>query len=158
MQACASSSTQTTIELDFYQDNGNSSEYLVINVLVDSSANQYLIHSDSIIGNLFVTKKSSNGSYDWSFEYPTIDSLMYSKSAVLSSDGNTLRILGEKSSATSQFVQISTCKYDSIKHTIHISQKLIPLINFSMANKFKVSWLVNFHFDRNCCLHNLLYN
>ena len=121
MQACASSSTQTTIELDFYQDNGNSSEYVIINVLADSSANQYLLHSPTPTGNLFVTKKSSNGSYDWSFEYPTIDIIPYSKSAVLSSDGNTLRILGELSFATSQFVQISTCKYDRIKHTIHIS-------------------------------------
>ena len=158
MQACASSSTQTTIELDFYQDNGNSSEHIVMNVLVDSSANQYLIHSDSDTGNLFVTKKTSNSSYDWSFSYATIDIISYSKSAVLSSDGNTLRILGDTSISTSQFVQISTCKYNSIKHKIHVSQKLIPLINFSMANKFIVSWLVNFHFDRHCCLHNLLYN
>ena len=100
MQACASSSTQTTVEFDFYQDNGNSSEYLLYYVLADSSANQYLFYSDSGAGNLFVTKKSSSGSYDWSFEYPTIDIVSNSKSAVLSSDESTLRILGDKSGAT----------------------------------------------------------
>ena len=121
MQACANSSTQTTIEFDFYQDNGNSSEYIVIDVLVDSSTNQYLIYSNTSGGNLFVTKKSSNGSYDWSLKYISIDVIIYSKIVVLSSDGNTIRFFGDQSPSNLQFVQISTSKYDSIKHTIYIS-------------------------------------
>ena len=99
MQACTSSSTQTTLEFDFYKDGGNSSLYQIFDIVVDSSANQYLIYSDGTSGNLFVTKKNSGGGYDWSFEYPTIDVLPFAKSVILSSDGNTLRIIGDKSSA-----------------------------------------------------------
>ena len=95
MQACTSSSTQTTLEFDFYKDGGNSSEYIVDDVVVDSSANQYLIYYDTTSGNLFVTKKNSSGDYDWSFKYPTIDIIPEGTSTVLSSDENTLRIIGD---------------------------------------------------------------
>ena len=86
--------------MDFYQDGGNSSAYQIFDIEVDSSSNQYLIYSNGTRDNLFVTKKSSNGSYDWSFEYPTIDILAFAKSAILSSDGNTLRIIGDVSNGT----------------------------------------------------------
>ena len=70
-----------------------------------------------------MTKKSSSGGYDWSFKYPTIDLLQNSASSILSSYRNTLRIMGGMQGADSQYVKISTCKYDNIKHTIQVSFK-----------------------------------
>ena len=99
MQACVNSSTQTTIELNHYTHGIITYAYNVYNILVDSNMNQYLIYSNSTFDNLHVTKRHSNGSYGWSFEYETLQVLAYYRSVVVSSDGSTLTVMNQRSNS-----------------------------------------------------------
>ena len=95
-QTCATSPTQSPIELDFYKDGNDSTVYRMYSLVVDSSLNQYLVYSTSVTGVLYVAKKDLNGTIDWSYKYTNLSIYAYGESIRLSSDENTLRILGAR--------------------------------------------------------------
>ena len=97
-QECANSSTQTSIELDFIRHNSSSLRYMIFEVAVDLSMNQYIVYSNGTFDPVHVAKRNASGDYDWSMRYDGIDIISTAKILVLSSDENTLRILGDRSS------------------------------------------------------------
>ena len=119
MQACANSSTQATIEFTEIKNGSNSVSMVLYDVLADTNNNTYLIYSNSTFDYWHMTKRNSSGDYEWSVQFSNFTLYAKSQSAVLSSDGNTIRIMGQRNPGTWLYVQVDTCKYDSrIFHTL----------------------------------------
>ena len=96
MQSCATSSTQTSVEMNFYNNGSSANPYQVFDVVIDSSANSYPIYSTGTGQNIFITKINPDGTHAWSREYPGLILENLSQRTHLSNDQSTLRILGDE--------------------------------------------------------------
>ena len=96
MQSCVTSSTQTTIEMNFYTNESGFNHYRVFDIVIDSSTNMYPIYSTAADQNIFITKINPDGTHVWSREYPGLLIKEKSFSTQVSSDQSTLRMLGDE--------------------------------------------------------------
>ena len=98
MQTCSNSTTNYTIEANFYKNETGTTRYIPSDILVDSSFNQYLIYYLDGSNNTLITKIATDGSHTWTKEYAGMNIKKVAKIAVLSSDGTVLRMLSQTSS------------------------------------------------------------
>ena len=96
MQSCATSSTQISIEMNFYNNGSSANPYQVFDIVIDSSANRYPIYSTGFRQNIFITKINPDGTHEWSREYPGLLIKQRSFSTQVSNDQSTLRMLGDE--------------------------------------------------------------
>ena len=62
MQTCATSSTRTDIDLNFYNNGSSANPFVLSNVVFDTSMNKFLFYSfNGSDQNLHVSKIHSNG-------------------------------------------------------------------------------------------------
>ena len=114
MQTCATSSTRTDIEFNFYNNGSSANPFVLSNVLFDTSMNKFLFYSfNGSDQNLHVSKIHSNGTTAWSYEYPDLLIRNQFNFATISGDDSTLRLLGSESNDRWQIIQISAGKYSS---------------------------------------------
>ena len=106
---CIESTTQTTIELNFYNNGTTENEFAVTNLMLDSSSNQYLYFAfPGTDNNTHIAKKSSDGTQLWVKEYPGFYFKRGYRNTQMSKDESVIRILGESLSDIIQFIEIST--------------------------------------------------
>ena len=93
-----SSTTQFPIKINSYTD--NSTAYVPSDIVIDGSMNQYLIYSYSGTNqDAHISKINSDGSIGWSKKYASFIIKHLFKSAQISSNGDSLMIIGEGSSS-----------------------------------------------------------
>ena len=92
MQTCQNSTTNSKIEVNFYQ-NETGTTYAPIDILVDSTSNLYLAYSRANEMNILITKIATNGTYTWTKEYEEFHHLKRTKRMMLSRDETILRML-----------------------------------------------------------------
>ena len=96
MQTCSTSSTQSLIEFNAY--NNGSDKYALLEVLIDSSMNKYVLHA--LEGNQVVpqiAKITPDGNTAWSKSYSGLLINHVAKRMVLSGDENTIRMISQPS-------------------------------------------------------------
>ena len=110
MQTCSTSPTQSAIEFTAYNDGTN--KYTVLEVLIDSSMNKYILHAlegDQVAPQ--IVKITPDGNTAWAKSYSGLLIIHEAKRMVLSGDQNTIRMISERSTSRSKFTQISTSMF-----------------------------------------------
>ena len=107
MQTCSTSSTQSLIEFNAY--NNGSDKYALQEVLIDSSMNKYILHApegDQVAPH--IAKMLPDGTYSWTKTYSNLQIGHQAKLMTLSGDENTIRMITGAYNADPKFTQIST--------------------------------------------------
>ena len=118
MQTCSTSSTQSVIEFNAY--NNGSDKYALLDVVLDSSMNKYILHAlEGSSVQPYITKMYPNDTSAWTKGYSGLLVTHESKRMVLSANETIIRMITEKSpSINVQLVQISTgtvCSLNSFR-------------------------------------------
>ena len=99
VQTCSNSSTtQVPIKVSSYTD--NSTAYAPSDIVIDSSMNKYLIYS--YFGNnqdVHVSRINSDGNIAWSKKYADFIIKDFMKTAQISSNGDSLMMIGQNMSS-----------------------------------------------------------
>ena len=89
MQVCSNSTTNYTIEVNFYKNDTGTIRSDPMDIIVDSSNNQYLMYTLAASDSYRITKIASDGNYIWTQQYNGVKHYIR---AQLSSDETVLRI------------------------------------------------------------------
>ena len=109
MQPCLNSTTQFPIEFNFYHNGSASDIYETRDILVDSNINQYMFYSpDADHQNVHLTKINSNGTFEWSKEYPGLIILPEYQVTQMSNNETSIRLIGATSAGIGQLAEIAT--------------------------------------------------
>ena len=115
MQTCETTGSQanTTVEVNSFQTSDGTTDFILLDVVVDGSNNKYLFYhlNGSSDDNIRATKIATNGSYTWTKKYTGMKAKTFTKSVVISNDGSKIRMLSQKSDGTLQLSEISTGNY-----------------------------------------------
>ena len=95
VQTCSNSSTtQVSIKVNSYTD--NSTAYIPSDIVIDSSMNKYLIYSYSGSNqDVHVSRINSDGNIAWSKKYEGFIIKDFMKTARISSNGDSLMMIGQ---------------------------------------------------------------
>ena len=108
LQVCSNSTTNYTIEVNFYKNETGTTRYIPSDIVVDSSSNQYLFYYLNGSNSTLITKIATDGSHTWTKEYTDLNIKKLAKIAVLSADETVLRMLSQTSSRIWQLTEIYT--------------------------------------------------
>ena len=122
LQSCSTSSTQTNITFTTYNNGTASEPYLIANSILDSSNNEYAafqLGSGVVNSTLKIAKIDPDRNIAWSKTYTNISSSIFRDSMQLSTDENTLMVIGyDPSNDNYIFLNIATGNFLSFQ--IHI--------------------------------------
>ena len=138
LQSCADSTTQFPIEIGFYHNGTTSDIYASRDIHVDSNLTKYLLYSpDDTYQNVHLTKILSNGTYEWSKEYPGLFILPDFQMTQMSNDESNIKLIGSSSSGAGQMAQISTAD-GTLSTAIQFSRSL-EITSSSFNSQLKCS-------------------
>ena len=107
MQTCSTSSTQSVIEFTAY--NNGSDKYALLDVVLDSSMNKYILHVlDGYGVKPNIAKISPTGTLFWTKTYSDFRIYRETKHMTLSTDETKIRMITRIPSEREKFLQIST--------------------------------------------------
>ena len=99
VNGCRNSTTQVTIDMNWYNNDTDADLYVPADIILDSSMSQFISYSHPGSNqDLFITKIWANGLHHYSKRYNSLIVLDKMKSIQLSNNGTFIRVVGQTTS------------------------------------------------------------